>query len=177
MKSKPLSTAFRLECLLLVYLTCSRIKSVNGAELLQTFEVKEGSPAGTVVGTVGNDQTGSLIIGNRGREPPEPPYLIVPQEGFDEGGGGNDLIINEQTGEIRTKRLLDREVTPSYVLNAIPVNGDNIKVVINVTDINDNTPTFEEAADDGSMDMDIPENIPFGTIRRLPPALDKVCIS
>ena len=177
MKSKPSAAGFRLECLFLVYLTCSRIRSINGTELFQTFEVKEGSPAGTVVGTVGNDQTGSLIIGNRGREPPEPPYLIVPQEGFDEGGGGNDLIINEQTGEIRTKRLLDREVTPSYVLNAIPVNGDNIKVVINVTDINDNTPTFEEAADDGSMDMDIPENIPSGTIRRLPPALDKVCIS
>ena len=178
MKSKPLSAAFRLECLLLVYLTCSRIKSINGDELFQTFEVKEGSPAGTVVGTVGNDQTGSLIIGKRDREPPEPPYLIVPQEGFDEGGGGDDLIINEQTGEIRTKRLLDREVTSSYVLNAIPLNGDhdNVRVVINVTDINDNTPTFEEAADDGSMDMDIPENIPPGTIRRLPPALDKVCV-
>ena len=48
--------------------------------------------------------------------------------------------------------------------------------MINVTDINDNTPTFEESGTDGSMDMDIPENIPSGTVRRLPPALDKVNI-
>lgn len=95
---------------------------------MQNFEIKEGSPAGTVVGTIGNDQSGSLVIGERGSEPPKPPYLIVPQVGFDEGGGGDDLIINEQTGEIRTKRLLDRELTSTYVLNAIPLNGDNIKV-------------------------------------------------
>ena len=48
--------------------------------------------------------------------------------------------------------------------------------MINVTDINDNTPTFSETRKDGSMDMDIPENIPSGTVRRLPPALDKVLI-
>ena len=48
--------------------------------------------------------------------------------------------------------------------------------MINVTDINDNTPTFSETRTDGSMDMDIPENIPSGTVRRLPPALDKVLI-
>ena len=140
---------------------------------MQTFEIKEGSPAGTVVGTIGNDQSGSIVIGERGSEPPQPPYLIVPEEGFDEVGGGDDLIINEQTGEIRSKKLLDRELTSAYVLNAIPLNGDNIKVVINVTDINDNTPSFMESRKDGSMDMDIPENIPPGTVRRLPPALDK----
>ena len=94
---------------------------------MQAFDIKEGSPAGTVVGTIGNDQSGSLVIGVRGSDPPEPPYLIVPEEGFDEVGGGDDLIINEQTGEIRTKKLLDRELTSAYVLNAIPLNGDNIK--------------------------------------------------
>ena len=46
--------------------------------------------------------------------------------------------------------------------------------MINVTDTNDNTPVFEEAGDNEEMNMDIPENIPPGTIRRLPPALDKV---
>ena len=159
--------------LLLVYIVHIKSRLVHGAELMQTFEIKEGSPAGTVVGTIGNDQSGSIVIGERGSEPPQPPYLIVPEEGFDEVGGGDDLIINEQTGEIRSKKLLDRELTSAYVLNAIPLNGDNIKVVINVTDINDNTPSFMESRKDGSMDMDIPENIPPGTVRRLPPALDK----
>ena len=120
---------FRLEfLLLLVYISYNRIRPVHGAELMQTFEIKEGSPAGTIVGTIGNDQSGSLVIGERGSDPPEPPYLIVPEEGFEEVGGGDDLIINEQTGEIRTKKLLDRELTSAYVLNAIPLNGDNIKV-------------------------------------------------
>ena len=176
MRSKFKQTKFRLEFLLplLFYIFHSRIRPAESAELMQTFEIKESSPAGTVVGTIGNDNSGNLVIGERGSDPPKPPYLIVPEEGFDEiGGRGNDLIINEQTGEIRTKNLLDRELTSAYVLNAIPLNGDNIKVVINVTDINDNTPTFVEARKDGSMDMDIPENIPPGTIRRLPPALDK----
>ena len=95
---------------------------------MQTFEIKEGSPAGTIVGTIGNDQSGNLVIGERGSTPPKPPYLIVPEEGFDDVGGGNNLIINEQTGEIRTKKLLDRELTSAYVLNAIPLTGDNIKV-------------------------------------------------
>ena len=130
MRSKFKPTKFRLEFLLLLlfYLFDAKINPAQCAELMQTFEIKEGSPAGTIVGTIGNDQSGNLVIGERGSTPPKPPYLIVPEEGFDEVGGGNDLIINEQTGEIRTKKLLDRELTSAYVLNAIPLNGDNIKV-------------------------------------------------
>ena len=131
MRSKFKPTKFRLEFLLLLlfYVFQSKFRPAKCAELMQTFEIKEGSPAGTIVGTIGNDQSGNLVIGERGSTPPKPPYLIVPEEGFDEVGGGNDLIINEQTGEIRTKKLLDRELTSAYVLNAIPLNGDNIKVI------------------------------------------------
>ena len=135
MMSKFVTSVFliRWEFLLITSLL-SFCNTTHGAELLQTFEVQEGSPAGTVVGTIGNDdQGGNLIVGLRGRSnPPQPPYLIVHEVGFNEGrdggGGGDDLIINEETGEIRTKRLLDREITPAYILNAIPLNGDNIKV-------------------------------------------------
>ena len=132
MGSKFKPTTFRLEFLLLLlfYLFHNKIRQAQCAELMQTFEIKEGSPAGTIVGTIGNDQSGNLVVGERGSTPPKPPYLIVPEEGFDDVGGGNDLIINEQTGEIRTKKLLDRELTSAYVLNAIPLNGDNIKVFV-----------------------------------------------
>ena len=79
-----------------------------------------------------------------------------------------DLIVNSQTGEIRTKRPLDRETTASYALNAIPLSGDSVRVSVEVADINDNTPTFPES----EVDVDIPENTPLGTTRQLPQAVD-----
>ena len=72
-------------------------------------------------------------------------------------------IVNSQTGEIRTKRPLDRETTASYALNAIPLSGDSVRVSVEVADINDNTPTFPES----EVDVDIPENTPRGTKRKL----------
>jgi hypothetical protein len=41
-----------------------------------------------------------------------------------------DLDIDQNTGEIRTKVVLDRELRNSYHLSAIPLSGDgeNIKV-------------------------------------------------
>jgi hypothetical protein len=41
-----------------------------------------------------------------------------------------DLDIDQNTGEIRTKVVLDRELRSSYHLSAIPLSGDgeNIKV-------------------------------------------------
>ena len=68
----------------------------------QAFSIAEGSPQGTLVGTIAG---------------PSPPYLIVPQY----GDVSADLNINSQTGEIRTKTILDREKSKTYELSAIPV--------------------------------------------------------
>lgn len=130
-----------------------------GSELIRTFEVKEGSPIGSIIGVIGESRPGLP-------QPPQPPYLIVPLPG---SSPDTDLIINQQTGEIRTKKLLDREATSAYELSAIALNGENVKVVINVIDINDNAPVFAEKV----VTMNIPENIPRETRRKLVPARDR----
>jgi protocadherin-16/23 len=128
-------------------------------ENTQSFQIKEDIPVGTVIGVIGDSDSGGLLP-----RPPPPPYLIAPL-------GDNpdkDLNVNHKTGEIRTKRPLDREKTHTYSLSAIPLNGDSITVVITVLDINDNTPTFPKS----EVDVAIPENTPRGTRRKLSPALD-----
>ncbi len=114
------------------------------------FEVEEGVPVGTIVGTIGRD----------------PPYLIVPLDGTESPEA--DLNINQRTGEIRTRKVLDREAVASYVFSAIPLNGDSIRVSVKVRDVNDNAPEFPKK----EVILDIPENIPKGTRRSLAPALD-----
>ncbi len=99
---------------------------------------------------------------------PPPPYLIVPGAGSPDPD--TDFIINPKTGEIRTKSELDREKTRAYKLSAIPLNGDSISVTIKVDDVNDNSPVF----DPDQVTIDIPENIPTGTRRKLLPAIDQV---
>lgn len=52
--------------------------------------------------------------------------------------------MDQNTGEIRTKRTLDREVVSEYRFSAIPLNGEeSIEVIVTVGDVNDNTPVFE----------------------------------
>ena len=144
-----------LAALILAALALAAATGGASAEHTQSFRVKEDIPVGTVIGTVG---------GGGGRDhalssPPPPPYLMVPVGSAPD----RDLIVNSQTGEIRTKRPLDRETTASYALNAIPLSGDSIRVTVEVADINDNTPTFPES----EVDVDIPENTPRGTKRKL----------
>ena len=109
-----------------------------------------GAPVGTFVGSIGSAG----------------PYLIVPLANQD--SPESDLIINQNNGEIRTRAILDREVQDKYLFSAIPLNGESIQVQINVQDVNDNSPEFRKT----EFKIDIPENIPRGTIRKLPSAID-----
>jgi hypothetical protein len=149
----------RLQCLILGLLLFSAVQPRARAELLQTFDVLEGVPVGTVIGVIGSDGSSEL---------PQPPYLIVPLAGSPDPD--TDLIINQKTGEIRTKSELDREKTRSYSLSAIPLNGESISVTVRVVDVNDNSPEFVP----DFVRLDIPENIPSGTRRKLAPAVDQV---
>ena len=144
-----------LAALILAALALAAATGGVSAEHTQSFRVKEDIPVGTVIGTVGGGEDAS----SSPTPPPPPPYLIVPVGSAPD----RDLIVNSQTGEIRTKRPLDRETTASYALNAIPLSGDSIRVTVEVADINDNTPTFPES----EVDVDIPENTPRGTKRKL----------
>ncbi|XP_031340901.1 protein dachsous-like [Photinus pyralis] len=124
------------------------------AEHVRDLEISEGAPVGTRIGYIGDGATSDS----------GPPYLIVPV--------GNavmsDLSLDTNTGEIRTKVPLDREKRASYSLVAIPISGDNIKVLVKVLDENDNAPTFPTAV----MNIEFPENTPRDVKRTLHPARD-----
>ncbi|XP_043223379.1 protein dachsous-like [Amphibalanus amphitrite] len=128
------------------------------AEYVSEFDIAEGVPVGTNVGYIGRTTDGRA-------RPPEPPYLIVPVPG---SAVDADLNIDENTGLVRTRVVLDREVRSSYSLVAIPQSGENIRVVIRVTDENDNAPTFPVE----TMAIEFPENTPRDVKRTLFPARD-----
>ena len=104
------------------------------AEYVRLFRVQEGVPPGTRIGFIGEAEAGSSA-------PPRPPYLVVPVA---DSPIDTDLDIDQNTGEIRTKVTLDRESRSLYSLSAIPLtsDGENIRVSIEVEDVNDNSPTF-----------------------------------
>ena len=64
--------------------------------------------------------------------------------------------------------MLDREA--NYSLSAIPLNGDgkNIKVSIEVGDVNDNASLFFN----NIIEIGFPEKTPRDSKRQLPPAID-----
>ena len=130
------------------------------AELTREFEISEGAGLGTRLGFIGEQILGS------GQSPPPPPYLIVPVPG---SSVDSDLTIDQSNGEIRTKIQLDRERRDLYSFVAIPINGENIRVIIRVKDENDNAPTFPSSF----MTVEFPENTPRDVKRTLQPARDK----
>ena len=132
---------------LLLLLACCR------AEHARDLEVSEGAPVGTRIGFIGDGASDS-----------GPPYLIVPVG----SAVDTDLAIDQTTGEIRTKVPLDRETRSTYSLVAIPISGDNVKVVVKVLDENDNAPTFPMPV----MSIEFPENTPRDVKRTLHPARD-----
>ena len=131
-------------------------------EYVRQFRVREGAAAGTRIGFIGSAEAGSAA------PPPAPPYLVVPVA---DSPIDTDLDIDQNTGEVRTKVELDREARDRYTLSAIPLTGagENIKVVIEVEDVNDNAPTFPSSV----VELGLPENTPRDTRRQLPPAIDR----
>lgn len=126
------------------------------AEYVRELEVSEGVSIGHQIGLIGEFLHG-VDSG--------PPYLIVPVPG---SSVDTDLAIDHTTGEIRTKVILDRETRASYSLVAIPLSGENVRVVIRVLDENDNAPTFSTPV----MHIEFPENTPRDVKRTLNAARD-----
>lgn len=139
----------RLLALLLVLLLELGAHHAPGAspEQVKYLEVSENAPPGTRVGFIDAES---------------PPYLIVPVLG---SAVDTDLIVDQATGEIRTRVALDRETRPSYSLVALP---QNVRVVVKVLDENDNAPKFPVA----HVNVEFPENSPRDAKRALPPAKD-----
>ena len=79
------------------------------------------------------------------------------------GISSSDFTINSVSGEISTATLLDFETTPSYVLTVQAFDGNGRKtlstVTVTITDINDETPTFNSASYNGH----VIENVAIGS--------------
>lgn len=155
MAGSALHPCSRRRILSWLWLLCTLYGQV-AAELVRELDVDEGVSIGHRVGFIGDFSHG-LESG--------PPYLIVPVPG---SAVDTDLMVDHTTGEIRTRLLLDRETRSSYSFVAIPLSGENIRVVIRVLDENDNSPTFPQPI----MHIEFPENTPRDVKRTLYPARD-----
>ncbi|CAL1545097.1 unnamed protein product, partial [Lymnaea stagnalis] len=94
---------------------------------------------------------------------------------FDGGDNGNGAFSIDSQGWIRLAREVDREVTPSYDLVVVAVDSDpvspqsaSVVVHIDVEDVNDNPPIFENSV----FTVFIQENSPMGSTVAVITAVD-----
>ncbi|XP_015274464.1 PREDICTED: protocadherin-16 [Gekko japonicus] len=120
------------------------------------LQIDEEQPAGTLVG----DISAGLPPGTNTYM-----YFISAQEG---SGVATDLEIDENTGIIKTARVLDHESRDHYSFIAVTPEGATVEVHVQVNDINDHAPAFPRPR--GS--LQIPEHTPPGSRFPLEPALD-----
>ncbi|XP_074651638.1 protein dachsous-like [Tubulanus polymorphus] len=125
------------------------VKHGTAVTLNQDLSISEGLPANSVVGR---------LLDN-------PPYIL-----FDNSKSpvSADLDINTDTGEIRTKIILDRETQDVYTFNAISASSNNIAVTVSVSDVNDYAPKFSK---DETI-ISISESAPRGAKHALGSAID-----
>ncbi|KAL2094300.1 hypothetical protein ACEWY4_009019 [Coilia grayii] len=120
------------------------------------LRLDEEQPAGTIVG----DISAGL--------PPGVTASLYFISDHDDKGVGNDLLIDETTGIIKTARRLDREERDRYSFTAVTMTGDTVQVSITVNDINDHSPSFPKS----KTLLKIPEHTTKGTRFSLDPATD-----
>ncbi|XP_063060967.1 protocadherin-16 [Engraulis encrasicolus] len=120
------------------------------------LQLDEEQPAGTIVG----DISAGLPAGTTASL-----YFISDHEGT---GVGSDLDIDENTGIIKTAKVLDREARDRYNFIAVTMTGITVEVTIVVNDINDHAPTFPRSR----AAFKIPEQTAIGTRFPLDPAVD-----
>ncbi|XP_073685604.1 protocadherin gamma-A6-like isoform X1 [Garra rufa] len=116
------------------------------------IEVRENSPAGTFIGTINAADADEGVNGQISYS-----FAVASKESSELFG------INTDTGEIRLLNNLDYESQNRYQLNinARDKGGfsDTCKIVIDVIDENDNSPTIQLM----SFSNTLPENSPVGT--------------
>ncbi|XP_019384093.1 PREDICTED: protocadherin-16, partial [Crocodylus porosus] len=144
--------------LLLLLLLLGSPRAGQASTVLGTLDLQidEEQPAGTIIG----DISAGLPPGTTAYM-----YFISAQEG---SGVATDLEIDENTGIIKTARVLDRETRDRYSFIAVTPEGVTVEVGIQVNDINDHAPAFPRRR--GA--LQIPEHTPAGSRFPLDPAFD-----
>ncbi|NWS78157.1 PCD16 protein, partial [Crotophaga sulcirostris] len=144
--------------LLLELLLLGGLRAGQGSAVLGTLDLQidEEQPAGTIIG----DISAGLPPGTSAYM-----YFISAQEG---SGVTTDLGIDENTGIIKTARVLDRETRDHYSFIAVTPEGVTVEVNIQVNDINDHAPAFPKE----QSTFQIPEHTAIGSRFPLDPAFD-----
>ncbi|XP_039353238.1 protocadherin-16 [Mauremys reevesii] len=144
--------------LLLQLLLLGGLKPGQGSTVLGTLDLQidEEQPAGTIIGDI-----------SAGLPPSTTAYMyfISAQEG---SGVTTDLEIDENTGIIKTARVLDRERRDRYSFIAVTPEGITVEVNVQVNDINDHAPEFPKH----HHTFQIPEHTHIGSRFPLDPAFD-----
>uniref|UniRef100_A0A915J6Q8 Cadherin domain-containing protein n=1 Tax=Romanomermis culicivorax TaxID=13658 RepID=A0A915J6Q8_ROMCU len=124
------------------------------------FTVYENAAVGTLIGN---------LNGNNDRKSSGSPvtFLLVhpPENQIDQ-----TFDIDQTSGEIRTKKLLDYEMKKSYIFLAIPTDGSSIakRISIDILDINDNRPEFLVK----TAEIQLSESLKLNSEISLTPAVD-----
>uniref|UniRef100_A0A8C3EZG8 Protocadherin-16 n=1 Tax=Chrysemys picta bellii TaxID=8478 RepID=A0A8C3EZG8_CHRPI len=144
--------------LLLQLLLLGGLRPGQGSTVLGTLDLQidEEQPAGTIIGDI-----------SAGLPPSTTAYMyfISAQEG---SGVTTDLEIDENTGIIKTARVLDRESRDRYSFIAVTPEGITVEVNVQVNDINDHAPVFPKH----HHTFQIPEHTHIGSRFPLDPAFD-----
>lgn len=115
-----------------------------------SISVFEDAPIGTTVLIVGATDSD---VGQNAQ--------ITYSLGSDGDQEPSEFVINPQTGAITTTRLLDREQVSGYLLTVtardggVPPLSDTTDVEISITDVNDNSPSFDSPQYQGSVIEDV----------------------
>ncbi|XP_056651093.1 protocadherin-16 [Monodelphis domestica] len=142
---------------LLLLLLGTQAPGARGQAGSLDLQIDEEQPAGTLIGDISAGLPADTATPHM--------YFISAQEG---SGVGTDLAIDEQSGVVRTARVLDRERRDHYQFTAVTPDGATVEVTVRVADINDHAPAFPKAR----ASLQVPEHTAPGTRYPLEPAQD-----
>ncbi|XP_052597940.1 protocadherin beta-6 [Peromyscus californicus insignis] len=127
----------------------------NAPQFVQSLyevQIPENSPVDAVVLTVSARDLDEGIHGN------------IAYSLFQGSGVSQPFVIDEVTGEIRLKRVLDFEATTYYNMEIVATDSGGFSgkcsVLVAVVDVNDNAPTLTIS----SLTTSIPENAPEAVV-------------
>lgn len=151
------------------------------------IQVTEGQSVKVMLGPIREEQKTGTYVGNIAsatlisREVSQSEFTTLKFEFLDPTDKWTHLFsINGRSGALFTQTMIDREILCDDMKDCVikfdvTVNSEVtpflrlVEVSINVTDINDNMPTFET----DEITIDIPENNAVGLTKQLPSAIDK----
>ncbi|XP_057207887.1 protocadherin Fat 4 isoform X2 [Triplophysa rosa] len=130
-----------------------RFTQLSFSKSVYSFEVREDTPPGTIVG-----QVKALY----GKEYETPIYSVL------EDDGDGLFLLDPHSGEFLLSRALDFEMERYYILTVAAQQGDGqlkrVRVYFNVIDVNDNPPVFSQNVFSDSVLEDSPVGTCFLTL-------------